>query len=143
MSSAVTRPMGTWKAQVGAETTLDTAASQTGSNNNMTEPADRHTMDKTVRPLFLRDPKTLYTLAEVRNANTNLSSVVIEIGKHVLDMEQAVIDGDLPRGMLYSYSDMLGELISKGEALLKEYETKVNALVAILSDTSLTPDSCT
>ena len=71
MSSAVARPMGTWRAQVGAETTLDTAASQTGSNNNMTEPA------------------------KVRNTNANLGSVVIEISKHVLDMEQAVIDGDL------------------------------------------------
>ena len=79
--------MGTWKAQVGAETTLNTAASQTGFNNNTTEPADRHTMNKTVRPLFLRDPNTLYTLAKMGNANANLGSVVIEIGKHVLDME--------------------------------------------------------
>ena len=82
MSSAVARPMETWIAQVGAETTLGAAASRTGFDNNMTESADGHTMDKTVRPLFLRDPKTLYTLAEVRNAITNLSSFVIEIDKH-------------------------------------------------------------
>ena len=59
MSSAVARPMETWIAQVETETTLGTAASQTGFDNNMTESADRHTMNKTVPPLFLSDPKTL------------------------------------------------------------------------------------
>ena len=34
MSSAVARPMETWIAQVGTETTMGTAASQTGFDNN-------------------------------------------------------------------------------------------------------------
>ena len=107
--------------------TLGTAVLQTGSNNNRTEPADGHTIDKTVGHWYLRGSETLFLRAEVRTANTNLDSVDTDIGKHILDIEQAVIDGGLPQNMLFG-SNILCELINNGEILLHEYKEKGHGL---------------
>ena len=142
MSSAVTRPTDFRAAQV-EETTFSAAVSKTGFDNNKTKSADSHTMDKNMRPLFLRSPETLFLIAEIRSTNVVLSNVVTETGHHLLDMEQAGIGGGLHQGMLPCYSDMLCKLINEGEALLEECQTKANKLVTIWSDTSLISDSCT
>ena len=83
MSSAVTRPTDFWAAQV-EETTFSAVVSKTGFDNNKTKSADSHTMDKNMRPLFLRSPETLFLIAEIRNTNVGLSNVVTEAGHHPL-----------------------------------------------------------
>ena len=88
-----------------------TAELEAGSNISKLESA----VEGVVNP-----NRTLFLRAEVRTANANLDSIVIEIGKHISDMEEARLEGDLPQNMLFSYSTILSNLISRGETLLNE-----------------------
>ena len=73
-----------------------------------------------VGPQTLKNHRILFLRAEVRTANADLDGIVIEIGKHISDMEEARLEGDLPQNMLFSYSTILSNLISRGETLLNE-----------------------
>ena len=116
------------------EVTPAPAELQTGSNQNNTESASVDTM--TVVPQTLKDSKVLFLRAEVRSVNATVDGIVTEISKHISDMEQAKLDGDLPQDMLFSYSNMLINLIGRGEAMLSKFEVKNNTLVTILSNLS-------
>ena len=61
----------------------------------------------TVVPQTLKDSKVLFLRAEVSSVNATVDGIVTEISKHISDMEQAKLDGDLPQDILFSYSNML------------------------------------
>ena len=77
------------------EVTPAPAELQTGSNQNNTESASVDTM--TVVPQTLKDSKVFFLRAEVRSVKATVDGIVTEISKHISDMEQAKLDGYLPR----------------------------------------------
>ena len=79
----------------------------------------------------------------MRSVNATVDGIVTEITKHISDMEQAKLDGDLPQDMLFSYSNMLSNLIGRGEEMLRKFEVKNNTLVTILSNLSQASENST
>ena len=104
-----------------------------GFVKNTIESAVLHAADvMPVTPQSLRDPGIIYLRAELRSGSRSMDDIVAEINKWAASMELARSNSDLPQKMLSSFSDILNNLISKGETMLNSFESKHSALVTIL-----------
>ena len=76
----------------------------------------------------IKDPFVLLLRAEFKTANIAVDNAVIELDKHINDVEQARASNEVPKEMLYDFSVRLNTLFDEGDALLAKKSSLVTKL---------------